>query len=66
MRIWSTEMLFENFQIFHNILLNFVKFRGGQFRKACTSHKKQSKSSDTYKQSELARIFLKIEKRKKF
>jgi len=40
MRIWSTEMLFENFQIFHNILLNFVKFRGANFEKHADPIKK--------------------------
>jgi len=27
--IWSTEILFENFQKFHKILFNFANFRGG-------------------------------------
>jgi len=30
--IWSTEIVFQNFQIFHNVLLNFAHFRGGAFQ----------------------------------
>ena len=38
--ILSTEILFQNFQIFHSILLKFANLRGGHFRKACRSRKK--------------------------
>ena len=66
-RIWSTEMLFQNFHIFHNILLNFAKFRGGHFRKECRSRKKESKPSEIkYKKSAPARTILKIKKRWEF
>jgi len=42
--IRSTEILFENIQIFHDILLNFTNIRGGG--KACRFLKKESKPSE--------------------
>ena len=56
------EIPFQNFQIFHNISLNFAKFRGGHFRKACRSRKKESKQLEiTCKQSEPVRTISMIE-----
>ena len=65
--IWCTEILFQNFQIFHDILLNLANFRERPMTKACRSRKKESKQSEiTQKQSEPVRSISKIEKRREF
>ena len=65
--IWSSEILFQNFQIFHNILLNFANFRGRPLSKSMQIPEKESKPSEiACKQSEPVRTVCKIEKRREF
>ena len=65
--IWSTEILFTNFQFSLHIYSTWQILGGGQCRKACRSRKKESKESEiTWKQSEPVRSIFKIEKRREF
>ena len=49
--IWSTEILFQNFQIFHDILLNLANFRGGALSKSMQIPKKRIKTVGNHVQT---------------